>query len=226
MAPLLGAAAGDRAGFISSVLFLVPGFPVVASLLDMIQLEFLAGLTRLAYSVLLLLAGAVGVSGVAWMLGFAPAVARAPAFQDSTLLLLRAVGSLIGGAGFAVLYNSPRREAVIVGLLAVAGNCLRLELHDAGAGLAAASFLGALLVGLLATLADLRLHLPRITLTVPGVILMTPGTLSYDTIVLFAQGQVLPALGDAVLAGFVIGAMAMGLAVARIATDRTWAFET
>ena len=92
--------------------------------------------------------------------------------------------------------------------------------------LAAASFLGALLVGVLATLAAPRVRMPRITLTVPGVILMTPGVLCYDTIVLFAQGDVLGALRNAVLAGFVIGAMAMGLAVARFMTDRKWAFET
>jgi uncharacterized membrane protein YjjB (DUF3815 family) len=112
-----------------------------------------------------------------------------------------------------------------VGLLAVIGNCVRLELHDAGLGLAAASFIGALLVGLVATLAGRRLRMPRITLTVPGIILMTPGTLCYDTLALFARGDVPAGLADAVQAGFVIGAMAMGLALARIATDRRWAFE-
>ena len=127
--------------------------------------------------------------------------------------------------GFAILYNSVRREALVVGIMAIAGNCLRLELHDAGLGLAAASFLGALLVGVLATLAAPRVRMPRITLTVPGVILMTPGVLCYDTIVRFAQGDVLAALRSTVLAGFVIGAMAMGLAVTRFATDRRWAFE-
>ena len=42
-AHLTGHAIDDRAGFFSSVLFLIPGFPLVASLLDMIQLEFVAG---------------------------------------------------------------------------------------------------------------------------------------------------------------------------------------
>ena len=225
-AHLAGRVIDDRSGFFSSVLFLIPGFPLVASLLDMIQLEFAAGLTRLGYGVMLVLAGAVGISAVASIMGLAAAAPAASAGPAVATLLLRAIGSFVGGVGFAILYNSVRREAVVVGIMAIAGNCLRLELHDFGLNLAPASFLGALLVGVLATLAAPRVRTPRITLTVPGVILMTPGVLCYDTIVQFAQGDVLAALRSTVLAGFVIGAMAMGLAVARFATDRRWAFET
>lgn len=225
-AHLTGHVIDDRAGFFSSVLFLIPGFPLVASLLDMIQLEFVAGLARFGYGVMLVLAGAVGLSAVASIIELAAVAPAAAAWPPVATLLLRAAGSFVGGLGFAILYNSARRDALIVGIMAIAGNCLRLELYDAGISLAAASFLGALLVGVLATLAVPHVRVPRITLTVPGVILMTPGVLCYDTIVLFAQGHVLGALRHGVLAGFVIGAMAMGLVVARFATDRKWAFET
>ena len=43
-------------GFISSVLFLVPGFPLVAGLLDLTQHQATAGITRLFYGVLLFFA--------------------------------------------------------------------------------------------------------------------------------------------------------------------------
>ena len=37
-------------GFISSVLFLVPGFPLVAALLDLVQHQTTAGIARLFYA--------------------------------------------------------------------------------------------------------------------------------------------------------------------------------
>src|ERR1044072_5918752 len=43
-------------GFISSALFLVPGFPLVAALLDLVQHQTTAGIARLFYAVLLTLA--------------------------------------------------------------------------------------------------------------------------------------------------------------------------
>ena len=113
-----------------------------------------------------------------------------------------------------------------VGLFALAGNELRLALHDAGVSLAAATFVGAFVVGLLASLTRNRLQRARIVLTVPGIIIMVPGTYAFQTVVLFAQGQMLPALQAASLGGFVVGAMAMGLAAARFASERRWLVES
>ena len=89
-----------------------------------------------------------------------------------------------------------------VGFLALVGNELRLMLHDAGMMLAPATFLGALAVGLIASLGGQRLNEPRIALTVPGII----------TVVFFNQGQMLEALQAAVMVDFVVGAMAVIIA--------------
>jgi uncharacterized membrane protein YjjB (DUF3815 family) len=67
------------AGFISSVLFLVPGFPLVAALLDLMQHQTLAGISRLAYGGLVLAAAAFGLSLVAAAAGLS---AQAPARPD------------------------------------------------------------------------------------------------------------------------------------------------
>ena len=48
-------------------------------------------------------------------------------FDLATTLLLRGVASFIGGCGFAVLYNASWRTVLTVGVLAVAGNELRLS---------------------------------------------------------------------------------------------------
>jgi uncharacterized membrane protein YjjP (DUF1212 family) len=48
------------AGFIASVLFLVPGFPLIAALFDSLQYQTVAAVSRLVYGVMILLAVAFG----------------------------------------------------------------------------------------------------------------------------------------------------------------------
>ena len=217
---------GHAAGFIFSVLFLVPGFPLVASLLDAVQHQPVAALSRLFYATMILLAAAIGLSAVAAIAGLAATVAPpTPPSIDPLTLALRALASLLAGFGFAALYNSSARVVLAVGVLSLLGNELRLGLHDLGMPLPPATFLGALLVGLLASLVEARLHEPRITVTVPSIIVMTPGLYAFQTIVMLNQGQVLTALQAGANFCFVVGAMAMGLAAARFMTERRWLVE-
>ncbi|HEY7972401.1 MAG TPA: threonine/serine exporter family protein, partial [Xanthobacteraceae bacterium] len=149
-----------------------------------------------------------------------------PQFDELSLLGLRALASFAGGCGFAILYNSTHRTVLTVGCLALVGNELRLALHDAGMQLALATFLGALTVGLLASAARPWLREPRIALTVPGIIIMVPGTYAFQTVVLLDEGNVLAALRAASLGAFVVGAMALGLAAARLVSQRGWIVES
>jgi uncharacterized membrane protein YjjB (DUF3815 family) len=218
---------GHAAGFIFSVLFLVPGFPLVASLLDAVQHQPIAALSRLFYATMILLAAAIGLSAVAAIAGLAATVAPAtPPGVEPLTLALRALASLLAGFGFAALYNSSTRVVLAVGVLSLLGNELRLALHDLGMPLPPATFLGALLVGLLASLVEARLHEPRIAVTVPSIIIMTPGLFAFQTIVMLNQGQVLTALQAGANFCFVVGAMAMGLATARFMTERRWLAES
>jgi uncharacterized membrane protein YjjP (DUF1212 family) len=217
--------ARQAAGFISSVLFLVPGFPLVAGLNDLLQHQTVAGISRLAYGTMLLLCAAFGMSLVAGIVGLTAEQMR-PRGGELLTLLLRAVASFAGGCGFAILYNSDNRTVLAVGLFALAGNELRLALHDAGVSLAAATFVGAFVVGLLASLTRNRLQRARIVLTVPGIIIMVPGIFAFQTIVLANQGYMLPALQEAALGIFIVGAMAIGLTASRFLTDRRWTIES
>ena len=88
----------------------------------------------------------------------------------------------------------------------------------------AATFVGALVVGLLASLVRPRLRKPRMALTVPGIIIMVP-ELCLQSVVLFSQGSAQGGLQAAVQAGFVVGGMALGLATARFISERKWRFE-
>ena len=213
-------------GFISSALFLVPGFPLVASLLDLVQHQTLAGVARLFYAIMILLAAAFGLSAVAAVAGLTDVSAPAAAVgTDAMTVVWRAVASFAGGCGFALLYNSPLRTVLTVGLLSLIGNELRLALHDLGLILPAATFVGALVVGLLASLGKHWLHEPRICFTVPGIIIMTPGILAFRTIVLLNDGNVLAAIEAGAGCCFIVGGMALGLATARFMSERRWIVE-
>ena len=175
---------------------------------------------------LLTLAAAFGVSIVAALANLAPAPAEAAGQGVEPMILLwRAVACFAGGCGYGILYNSPLRTVLVVGVLSMLGNELRLALHDLGMGLPPATFFGALAVGLLASLVREPLHVPRIALTVPSIIMMTPGLYAFQTIVFLNQGKMLDALGAGAVCCFAVGAMAMGLAAARFVTERRWRFE-
>jgi uncharacterized membrane protein YjjP (DUF1212 family) len=207
--------AGRPAGFISSVLFLVPGFPLVAALLDLLQHQTLAAVTRMTYGLMIFLAVTFGLSIVVGIVRIDLSPQAVLELAYPLKLLFRAVASFVGGYGFAMLFNNSTRGALAVGVLALTANELRLGLHDAGMMLAPASFFGALAVGLLATLGHQRLDVPRITLSVPAIVIMVPGVYAFEMIVFFNRGQMLEALQAAALCGFVMGALAMGLAAAR-----------
>jgi uncharacterized membrane protein YjjP (DUF1212 family) len=215
----------DAVGFISSVLFLVPGFPLVASLLDLLQHQTMAGVARLFYGMLILLAAAFGLSLVAAVAGLTNVPTSTPHGVELVPVLWRAVASFAGGCGFAILYNSSARTVLAVGLLSLLGNDLRLVLHDLGMALPPATFFGAFSVGLLASLARATLRDPRIALTVPGIIIMTPGIYAFQTIVLLNQGDILAAIQAGAVCCFIVGGMAMGLAAARFISERRWIIE-
>ena len=208
------------AGFISSVLFLVPGFLLVAALLDLLAEQTLAGISRLAYGGMVLVAAAFGVSVVSFAFGLTAQAPPPVPLSETQILILRAVASMAGGCAFAIIYNSAWRTALTVGCLALLGNGLRLALHDHGVALAAATFAGALTIGVLASALRHHLQQPRISLTVPGIIIMVPGTPVFQAVLLFSQDDAMGGLRAAVLGVFVVGAMALGLAVARLATTR------
>src|SRR4029078_1512577 len=117
-------------------------------------------------------------------------------------------------------FNCPTRWVLAVGILSAIANELRLGLHDAGMMLAPATFFGALAAGLMASLIHRRVVRPRITLTVPGIIIMVPGVFAFEMIVFFNRGQMLEALQADASCCFVLGAMGMGLAAARLAGSR------
>jgi uncharacterized membrane protein YjjP (DUF1212 family) len=208
------------AGFIASVLFLVPGFPLIAGLFDLLQHQTVAAVSRLAYGVMMLLAVALGLSVVIALAHVD--LARQPPLELAypLKLSLRAVASLAAACAFAMLFNAATRAVLAAGLVALGANGLRLVLIDIGLMPAPAAFLAALAIGLVALVADRRFDVPRMAMTVAPIVIMIPGLSAFEAIVLFNRGQMLEALQASASCGFVVGALAMGLATARFFSRR------
>ncbi len=212
--------AGYSTGFIASVLFLIPGFPLIAAIFDLLQYQTAAALSRFAYGLMLLLAVAFGLSVVIGLTGVD--VVRPPAVEIPYLakLILRCVASFVAACGFAISFNSPRRAVLLAGILALVANDMRLVLVDAGMMLAPAAFLASLLIGVLALLLSRRIDIPPLATTVAPIVIMIPGVYAFQMVAFFNQGRVLEALQATALLGFVVGALAIGLATARLTIGR------
>jgi uncharacterized membrane protein YjjB (DUF3815 family) len=128
--------------------------------------------------------------------------------------------------GFALMFNSPWRMALVAALVATVPNVLRLVAIDRLEWPPqAAAAVAACLVGLLAAWLAPRLNVPRITVYVPAVTIMVPGVPAYRAVYHLSNGEITQALAYGVSAALVVAALAVGLAVARMLTDREWGFE-
>lgn len=203
------------AGFIASVLFLIPGFPLIAALFDLLQFQTVAAVSRLAYGVMILLVVALGLSLVIAIGGID--LSRQPPLELAypLKLALRAIASFVAACAFAMLFNSSSYTVWAAGLLALGANSLRLVLNDMGMMLAPAAFCAALAIGLAALRVEQRFNVPPMAMIVAPIVIMMPGVYAYEMIVLFNRGPMLDALEASAACGFIIGALAMGLATAR-----------
>lgn len=213
------------AGYASAVLFLFPGFPLITAALDLARFDFTAGNSRLTYAVLMLTVTAIGAWIVADFAHFTLEVTPPLPLSDSLLLSLRLLAGFLGVFGFASLFNTRAQVATGAAVIGMLANTVRLYLVDIHVPLQAAAPCATLLVGLMAAVLSPRLACPRITLSVPAVLIMIPGTTAYRALVYGNQGLALESFSNASQAVFIVVGITIGLAAARMLTNRVWAFE-
>lgn len=223
---LLGAAgladpAEFSAGYVAAVLFLIPGFPLFSALIDLARFDFEAGMARLTYALTVIISATFTVAMVSWFTELTPTLAAPdpqPAWYAAAV-----VASFCGIAGFALIFNSSRRMALVAALVGTVANMARIALGDAHLTPYFAAFVGGLIVGLLGALAARWAHLPRITTTVPASVIMVPGTAMYRSVYYLNAGQMDQALSNLAIASMVVLAIGCGLILARLLTDPDWA---
>ena len=138
-------------------------------------------------------------------------------------LLLRLIASFCGVYGFSLMFNSTRKMALTAGIIGMIVNTIRLELIDfTNIPVSAAAFIGALLAGLLASAIKKRVGYPRITLTVPSIVIMVPGMYMYKGIYFIAINDIATGALWISKAALIVLSLPLGLIFARILTDNNF----
>ena len=221
-----GAAALHEAGYIGAMLFVIPGFPLITAGLDIAKMDLASGIERLTYAMCVVGVATLAAWCVAKLVTLYPATLLSPDLAPLALVLLRLAMSFTGVFGFSIMFNSTPRMAATAGCIGAVANTLRLELVDlASMPPEAAAVLGALTAGLLASVVGPHVRLPRISLTVPSIVIMVPGLYLYEAMYYMCDFDVLNAMGWGTRAMIVIVCLPIGLALARIITDKNWRYD-
>ena len=177
---LLGISIQHEAGYICAMLFIIPGFPFITSGIDLAKLDMRSGIERLNYALIIILVATMTAWIMALLLHLQPVDFMKISLPVWGWILFRILASFCGVFGFSIMFNSPVRLAEVAAAIGAIANTLRLELVDiAKFPPAAAAFIGALTAGILASLIKNKVGYPRISVTVPSIVIMVPGLYLY-----------------------------------------------
>lgn len=211
-----------EAGYIGAMLFVIPGFPLITSGLDIAKLDLRSGIERAVYACSVIIVAAL----VAWLVASAvelhPDEFASLGLGGAAMFALRFAMSFVGVFGFSMLFNSPMKMAVAAAVVGALANTLRLTLVDISVSPEAAAFAGALAAGLMASAAGLRFGFPRISITVPSIVIMVPGLYMYRAVYCMGVFEVVDAMTWLFRAAMIVLFLPMGLALARALTDPEW----
>ena len=191
---------------LGSVLFLVPGLLMVSSTSDLFRGDTISSLARAASAALVLVSIGAGV----WL-----ALLLSGAHVDLTPGqppgLPSALLAGLSASGFGMLFNVPRRALLFGALVGALAYLMRLLALRLGLPLEAATFLGGTMIGLCGELLARLRHLPTTLFTIPGFIMLVPGTTAFRSLIDFVNARYDAGIQNLVLALLLTGALAAGL---------------
>lgn len=224
---IAGVSLQHEAGYICSMLFIIPGFPFITSGIDLAKLDMRSGIERLMYSLIIITVATMTAWILAMLLGLKPIPFLPLNLALWQMILLRLLAGFCGVFGFSMMFNSPVRLAAAAGLIGAVSNTMRLELIDLfSLPPAAAAFIGAFIAGILASTLKGLSGYPRISITVPSIVIMVPGLYLYKGFYNLGVMNLTVAASWLASALLVILALPFGLIFARIITDKTFRYCT
>lgn len=224
---LLGISIQHEAGYICAMLFIIPGFPFITSGIDLAKLDMRSGIERLNYALIIILVATMTAWIMALLLHLQPVDFMKISLPVWGWILFRILASFCGVFGFSIMFNSPVRLAEVAAAIGAIANTLRLELVDiAKFPPAAAAFIGALTAGILASLIKNKVGYPRISVTVPSIVIMVPGLYLYKGFYNLGMMSLAVSASRFASAILIIAALPLGLIFARILTDKTFRYCT
>ncbi|GHT82194.1 membrane protein [Actinomycetota bacterium] len=217
----------QSAGYVGALLFVIPGFPLVTGGLDMAKLDFSSGVNRSIYAWLIIVIATV----IGWVFSLTfnltPRDMISPyAGLGALWVVLQFAMSFAGVFGFALMFNSKPKVALTAAIIGAICNTLRLQFVEAGLVPFVSAAFCATLVGLISSAICDKYNFTRITLTVPAIVIMVPGSQLFRAFYEFGTDNPTTASHYLVKAVLTVIALPVGLAVARFLTDAKWRKET
>ena len=191
---------------LACALFIVPGVPIINFVDDMIDNYIQVGIVRAVNTVLMVCAMAFGIV--------------------MAMRLLAMEDVVIDKKFSELIFNIQRRLLWVVAVGGILAVCTRNFVNfELGLGPVIGSFMGAMVVSLVAVKAVHWFHVPNHVLTIPSVIPMIPGVLMYRALVALINmhgvvGEVTVAVSNGINASLIILCIALGVAVPNIFARR------
>ena len=224
---LFGISIQHEAGYICAMLFIIPGFPFITSGIDLAKLDMRSGIERLTYALIIVLVATMAAWIMALLLHLQPVDFMKISLPVWGWILFRILASFCGVFGFSIMFNSPVRLAAVAASIGAIANTLRLELVDITKfPPAAAAFVGALTAGILSSLIKNKVGYPRISVTVPSIVIMVPGLYLYKGFYNLGMMSLSVSASWFASAILIVAALPLGLIFARILTDKTFRYCT
>lgn len=224
---LWGISIQHEAGYICAMLFIIPGFPFITSGIDLAKLDMRSGMERFAYAILVILVATMAAWIMALILHLQPVDFPKICLTSEEQVIFRLLASFCGVFGFSIMFNGPPGLAAVAAGIGAVANTLRLEFVDlTGMPPAVAAFIGALTAGILASLIKNRAGYPRISVTVPSIVIMVPGLYLYRGFYNLGMMSLSVSASWFASAMLIVMALPLGLIFARILTDRSFRYCT
>lgn len=201
----------------ASVLFLIPGVPIINCLDDMIDGFTIVGVTRAVIVSITLGAISFGMIFALKSLGLVDYGATLTPPHGWVIIGFAAA---VAALGFAILFNVPVHTLIVCAIGGAVAVIMRnLLIQNAGLSLPLSSFCGALTVGFASIYLIHKVHVPAKVIAIPPVIPMVPGVLMYKAMIgilsLDASGgaEQLPMLLQTIESGITAGMTVLGLSL-------------
>lgn len=202
------ALAGPGVSVAASILLLVPGVPLVSSTADLFRGDVTSGVARATSALLTVIAGSVGVWGVILAWGRPAERALLPGQDD---VLLAALMGGVAAAGFAVLFDVPRRYLLGSGLVGLVAILVRASALAVAWPIEVANLLAGFSIGLSSELLARRVGCPYSFMAMPGYIPLVPGAVFFAGILHLVAGDYVAGLSSLVQAQIILLAIALGM---------------
>lgn len=198
---------------LAALIVLLPGLSLTLALTELAMRHLVSGTARVAGSLTVFATMAVGVAlANALLVALLPTAAAPPDAASVWLGELpgwsRALALLLAPVGFCVLFQARSEDLPAIAIAGIAASELSRVVAQAGSPVLAA-FAGALLVGLAANAYAAWRSLPPAVVLLPGLLLLVPGSLGFQSIHSFLMNDP--------LAGVEVGFRMLLIAVSLVA---------